>query len=354
MLILSIVGTVLVVSAKDPVVKVSENKLKGIKFLEGVHEERVTFFARESIGSDEQVKRNGVLIKRPNAKATVLICHGFMCDKYDVSFLHMLFHEYNSMAFDFRAHGEDKDSQYCTFGRDESYDVLAAAEYLRNDPDLKDLPLIVYGFSMGAVSAIIAQAGHKELFDAMILDCPFDSSDKLLDRGINKLKLNLFGYEMPMPGSGWLKSYGYSPYVQSLLKRILKTFTNFGAHDIVVNFVPVYPEEAIKYVDIPCFFIACVNDDKAPEEAVLKVYEGAKGYKRFWIDPDGRKHFDTIFRQMHRYFYKVDRFIKSVLDQSYKKKVPAKIRKDKPHCILIPGKKISPTFTKSTKQPAFS
>lgn len=349
MLTLSMAGLVTAALAKDPVGKVCDTKLKGIKLLEGVKEECVTFYSRESVDSDAKIKRKGVLIKRPHAKATVLICHGFMCDKYDVSFLHMLFNEYNSMTFDFRAHGEDKEGQVCTFGRDESYDVVAAAEYLKNDPDLNTLPLFVYGFSMGAASAIIAQARQRDLFDAMILDCPFDSSDKLLDRGISKLKLNVFGYQMQMPGSTWLKSNGYSPYVQSLLKSILKTFTNFGAHDIVINFVPVYPEEAIKYVDIPCFFIACVNDEKAPEEAVLAVYDGAKGFKRCWIDSDGRKHFDTIFRRMHLYFYHVDRFIKKILDGSYKKKVQAKIRKDKPECILTAGKTTAPVFSKAKK-----
>ncbi len=346
MLMFSITGLVMAASGKGPMVHVCDSKLKGSKLLDGVTEECVTFFSRESLDSDKELARKGVVIKRPDAKATVLICHGFKCDKYDVSFLHMLFNEYNSMAFDFRAHGEDKEGQCCTFGRDESYDVIAAAEYIKNDPELKKVPLIAYGFSMGASSAIIAQARERDLFDAMILDCPFDSSDKLLDRGLAQLKVTVFGYEMPMPGSGWLKSYGYSPYVQTALKNILKTFTNFGAEDIVVNFVPVYPEEAIKYVDIPCFFIGCINDSKAPEEAVLKVYEGAKGFKRCWIDTDGRKHYDTIFRQMHQYFYKVDHFIKIILDGSYKKKVPAKIRKDKPECILTPGTTTTPTFSK--------
>ncbi len=317
---------------------------KGHKLLNDAIEEEVTFFARESISSDAQIPRKGVLIKRPGAKATVLICHGFLCDKYDVSFLHMLFTEYNSMAFDFRAHGEDKEGQVCSFGRYESYDVIAAAEFIKSHPDLKDKPLFIYGFSMGAAAAILAQARQPDLCDAMILDCPFDSSDKLLDRGIKQLKMNVFGYKVQMPGSSFLRSYAYSPYVQSILKTILKTFTNFGSSDIDIKVEPVYPEEAIKYVDVPCYFIACVNDDKAPVEAVLSVYEGAKGFKRCWIDPDGRKHFDTIFRQMHRYFYKVDRFIKVILDGSYINKPRAKVKKDRPYCVITAAKKPAPVI----------
>lgn len=322
----------------------AQEKHQRLNLFKDATEERVTFQSRESYDSDKKISRHGILIKRPNAKATVLICHGFMCDKYDVSFLHMMFTQYNSMAFDFRGHGDDKDDQYCTLGRNESYDVIAAAEFLRNHPELKGTPLIVYGFSMGAAAAIVAQAGNPKLFDAMILDCPFDSSDKLLDRGMSQLKINVFGYKVPLPGSQLLKSYAYSPYVQSLLKSILRTFTQFSAESMQVNFKPVYPEEAIKYVDIPCLFIACVNDTKSPEEAVLSVYNGAKGFKRCWIDPDGRRHYDTIFRQTLRYFYKVAIFIEKVLDGSYKNKVQAKVKKDRPYCVITCAKKIAPVI----------
>ena len=317
-------------------------KHKRLKLFKDVTEEKVTFQVRESCDSDKKFTRHGILIKRPHAKATVLICHGFMCDKYDVSFIHMMFTEYNSMAFDFRGHGEAIEGQYCTLGRNESYDVIGAAEFLKNHPELKGIPIIAYGFSMGAVAAIIAQAGHPDLFDAMILDCPFDSSDKLLDRGISQLNLNVLGYKVPLPGTQLLKAYAYSPYVQSLLKAILRTFTQFSTEMTPIDIKPVYPEEAIKYVEIPCMFIACVNDTKAPEEAVLSVYNGAKGFKRCWIDPDGRRHYDTIFRQMYRYFYKVDAFIKKVLDGSYKHKPQAKVKKDRPYCVISPAKKTEP------------
>src|SRR5262249_51019337 len=56
----------------------------------------------------KRIERNGVLVRYKDAIATVLICHGFMCDKFDVSFLRRLFKKgrYNVMSFDFRAHGE--------------------------------------------------------------------------------------------------------------------------------------------------------------------------------------------------------------------------------------------------------
>ncbi len=310
---------------------------KALKFFNDASEEAVVIHARESLASDKKIARKGTLFKRPHAKATVLICHAFSLNQYDVSFLHWIFKDYNTMTFDFRAHGENRDGQFCTFGRDESYDVVAAAQFIRNHPDLKELPLMVYGFSMGAVAAIIAQARERNLFDAMILDCPFDSSDKVIDRGIQQLKMKVFGYEMQMPGSSFLKAYAYNPYVQSILKTILRTFTRYDVVDINTCICPVYPEEAIKYVTVPCFFIGCTNDDKVPEEAILSVYKGAKGYKRCWIDTQGRRHYDTIFRQMHTYFYKLDRFINRILDGSYKTKIQEKVKRDKPTLSATPG-----------------
>ena len=146
---------------------------KSSKYLPGTIEEKVIFYSRENVTSDKKIARKGILFKRPNAKATVLICHGFMCDKFDISFLHLMFQDYNSMTFDFRAHGEDIENQACTFGRDEAYDVIAAANFIKNHQELKNKPLYVYAFSMGAAASIIAQAQDKKLFNAMILDCPF-------------------------------------------------------------------------------------------------------------------------------------------------------------------------------------
>ncbi len=300
---------------------------KALRFFNDATEESIVFYARESLTSPKKIARKGILIKRPKAKATVLICHGFMCDKYDINLLHIMFQEYNSIAFDFRAHGEECEGQSCTLGRNESYDVAAIVQYIKSHPDLKKLPLIVYGFSMGAVAAIIAQA-QNDLFDGMILDCPYDSTDKLLNRSFDNLKITIFGYQLGFPGTSLLRLYAYNSYVQSLLKALLRSFSKFDSAYVNLCVAPTYPEEAIKYVKAPCFFIGCVNDDKAPEEAVLSVYRGAQGFKRCWIDKDGRRHFDTLFRQTYSYIYKVNRFIKRVIDGSYKSRVREKISKD--------------------------
>jgi len=298
-------------------------------------EEKVHFFSRHNVNSPKKIKRNGILVRRPEARANVLICHGFMCDKYDINFFHLVFNEHNTMTFDFRGHGEEIDGQFYTFGRDEAYDVIAAAKFLKRHPLIGDKPLIIYAFSGGAAATCIAGAINKKLCDAMILDCPFDSTDKLLERGLGKVKINLFGWEMGLPGSSFFQSYAYSPYIQNLLKTILRTFANMDSKEINTKICPVYPEEAVKYISVPLLTIACPHDDKSPENAVRAIWENAGTnsksgniYKEHWVCKKAQGHFKTIFVKMHKYIRKTNGFIARFLKGNLGKKGNRRIRCD--------------------------
>ena len=276
-------------------------------------EERVEFAVQHSKNSKQRIIRKGILIKKPDARAIVLICHGFMCDKDDVRFLRTMFKDYTTLSFDFRAHGECTHGQYCTLGSREIYDVIGAVEYIKSQPDLQKLPIIAYGFSMGAVASIRAQAEAGNLFDAAIWDCPFDSTDKIIERSIERLKINIGGYEFNLPGRSLLKKYAYNSYVQELLKAALKTVAKMDSSAINTNIEPVDTIEAAKNIKIPALFISCKNDTKAPVEAVVGVYGSATGYKRLWLTC-GRHHFDSYFYNPEKYTYRVKLFIERFLD----------------------------------------
>lgn len=277
--------------------------------------EQVKIYANENAQSNKKLERNGVLVRYKNAKATVLICHGFMCDKFDVGFLRDLLPrgEYNFMTFDFRAHGENTKGQCCTLGRDEAYDVIAAGKFLRNHPALKDKPLFVYAFSMGAVASIEAQSKVNTLFDAMVLDCPFDSAENIIHHGLRNLKVSLFGYEFEIPGRTLLEKYAFHPYVQALIKLALKTVDHIDSRYVKAQMYPIRPAESVKSIDVPCFFITCKNDEKIPAAATKKVYEGAAGYKTMWIT-NGRRHYDSYFYNPEEYSDKVRTFVGNVIN----------------------------------------
>lgn len=280
----------------------------------GLIVEHIVVHPQASHDSQETIARKGVLARCNDAKATILICHGFMCDRYDVGILRKIFKKghFNVMTFDFRAHGQENGGQYCTFGRDEALDVIAAAKFLRNHPEVQEVPLFVYGFSMGAVSAIEAQSLCPDLFDAMILDCPFESSEKVIQSGLKELKCSIFGCEFDLPGKEFLQKYAFHPYVQSLVKAVLKTVAQMDASGVNTNFCPLYPAQSAKNIVVPAFFIHCKNDQKVPVEQVVNVYDNAAGYKRLWIT-NGRRHFDSFFYNPEKYTEQVRLFCDQVL-----------------------------------------
>jgi len=276
--------------------------------------ERIRLYPQKTADSEQTIERNGILVRYPDAQATILICHGFMCDKFDVGFLRYLFPrgQFNFMTFDFRAHGENSDGQYCTFGKDEVFDVKAAAHFLRNHPELKNRPLFVYGFSMGAASSIEAQAKDSTLFDAMILDCPFDSTENIIKGCINNLKFSFFGYEFALPGKSILEKYAFHPYVQATIKVLLRAVAHMDPRNIQTDVARVSPVESAKNISVPCFFIHCKNDEKVSINAVKSIFAQTTGYKSFWLT-NGRRHFDSFFYNPERYAQRITDFLDVVM-----------------------------------------
>jgi len=296
----------------------------------GTTQEHVIIYPQERHDSMQTIARNGLLVRHKDATATVLVCHGFMCDMHDAGMLTRgMFKKsnYNVLTFNFRAHGRDHEGQYCTFGRDEALDVIAAAKFIRNHPELKEMPLFVYGFSMGAVSAIEAQALDSTLFDGMILDCPFESSEKVIRSGLEGLKFSLLGYEFEFPGRNFLEQHAFHPYVQSLVKTILSLVSQMDASKVRTNFCPVHPGESVKKITVPCFFIHCKNDTKVGLDQVRAVYEGAGGYKKLWLT-HGRWHCDSGVYNPRRYAQHVRAFLKSLLNNEYQQEPQEEIIED--------------------------
>lgn len=138
------------------------------------------------------------------------------------------------------------------------------------------------------------------------------------------MKLRLFGYEFPLPGRKWLRKHAFNPYVQNIVKVVLKTIAQLDATPINTRIAPVRPVDSIKKVHVPTYFIHCINDEKIPLKAVQAVYDNKDGYKRLWIT-DGRRHFDSFFDDPEGYAYRVNKFIANVVSGKTKKKIQAKI-----------------------------
>lgn len=272
---------------------------------------------------------------KKDAKATILVCHGYMCNKNHSNILRLIFKDYNVMTFNFRAHGPNSSEQTCTFGIDEVLDIQEAVKYIQTHPDIKHIPIICYGFSMGAVSAIRTQS-QEPIFKAMILDCPFECSDKVISRGIDKIKFSIAGYEFNLPAKEWLKSFAYSKTGQYVLQYALKYGAGMDSTKINTQFSPIHPIEDIKKITTPIFFITCHKDEKVPVTSVIDLFKAASSeFKYLWITK-GSGHCNSLFTIPECYSQKIINFIESIISGSINHAFPkTSITYDNPEWKII-------------------
>jgi esterase/lipase len=266
----------------------------------------------------ETITRDGYVYYNKKAKANILLCHGYMISKEDMNILRFLLNEYNIISFDFRAHGENIASQYCTLGCHEKYDVMAFANYIKNEEKLKNLPLFVYGFSMGAVASILAQSESKDLFVGAIWDCPFQSTNYLTEMALKNIKWIINGYNIDIPIKKIIQKYIYNKSTQASIQYVLKLFTTLDSTGINTCIKNISPINALSHIDIPFLLIGCFNDDKAPADSILSMYKNhaQNTYARCWIS-SGRRHFDSFFLHPEQYIYEIKKFINLVLDKKH-------------------------------------
>lgn len=297
--------------------------------LSGFTVHSVEFAVQKNAKSTETFNRKAFLALRPQALGTVIICHGYTHSKVESFFFKSIFSHFNVLAFDFRAHGElVEKNQYSTIGQDEIYDVLGAVKFVRSQDDLAKLPLIGFGFSMGAVALLRAQAENSDLFDALILDSPFDSSDDCMSKNFDKmLTVKIFNKEYQVPGKKLIMNILYSDRMRPVVKPLFKWASGMNPNTVPTKFVPVDPLKNAANIKIPCFFISCGQDKSVGVESVQRLYDTVQSsYKRFWVTK-GRKHCDSYVANPELYMYQVNKFIKKALQKSFSQ--VEKIRDDR-------------------------
>lgn len=333
MITLSCLVGVDVARAYVPVLGIMQKKedLAKVKdHIYGMNIEKIVIDAQESEGDDvRKIQRKGLLLRRKDAIGTVVMCHGYLSNKFDAFHLKHLFPYYNVMSFDFRAHGENIEGQSSTIGRDEAFDVIGAVDFVKNDPEMKDKPIVGYGFSMGAVALIEAASRDASLFQALILDCPYDSTDEGIRRGLEKkMKWSIFGKEFNIPGKQFILNRLYDKKWKPAIKILFKMITSLDSSKVATKFVRVTPVNSVRKITIPCFFIHCENDKKVPVSAVQSLYKNVQGFKRMWITR-GRKHFGSYVDYPEMYWYKVNRFLEKVFDGHIDKRRKANVHDDR-------------------------
>ncbi len=163
--------------------------------------ESVTFPSRDGL------KISGWFVPAENAVGAIVLCHGHPANRMEMLAAARTLHPagFHILLFDFRSLGESE-GDLCTIGLHETQDLQGAADYLLAQPEMKGLPLGVYGISMGGAVAILT-AAKDERFAAVAAHGAFaDLDTAIAQRG--RMILGRLGplFSVPMArfGQRWL------------------------------------------------------------------------------------------------------------------------------------------------------
>jgi dipeptidyl aminopeptidase/acylaminoacyl peptidase len=236
--------------------------------------------------SEDGVPLKGWLIKPPQPRAkspAIIICHGVGANKSDFTELAVSLARrgYFVLLFDFRAHGESSGSR-TSLGYHEQKDVLAALSILKAREEIDLRRIGIYGFSMGASTAILAAARSGE-FSAVVADSAFTS---LKDQA--KTVVTSF-YHLPSFPFLHLAVIGYELYFRARVENVAPV-------NVIAKISPV-----------PILIIAGEGDKLIPAENGHKLFAAAGEPKDLWII-SGADHGGTLVAAGSMYGKKVGEF----------------------------------------------
>lgn len=134
--------------------------------------------------SRDGTRISGWFIPAEDARAGIILCHGFPMNRAEMLGWAPALRQLgvHLLLFDFRALGRSG-GDLCTIGHHETLDMLGAADYLEDRPEMSGLPMGAFGLSMGGAVAIMASAqdqriaavathgAYATLEDAMVRRC---------------------------------------------------------------------------------------------------------------------------------------------------------------------------------------
>ncbi len=218
-----------------------------------------------SFPSEDGITLKGWFVKpaHPASKAPVIIvCHGVGANKSDFTELAVSLSRrgYFVLLFDFRAHGESGGSR-SSLGHHEQKDIAAALDLLKSRPEVDPKRIGIYGFSLGASTAILA-AARTHAFSAIVADSAFTSLKDLARSVITGF------YHLPSFPFLHLAMIEYELYFQTRIDTISPV-------SVIKDIAPT-----------PVFIIAGDGDRLIPAENGRKLFASAKEPKELWIIPN--------------------------------------------------------------------
>lgn len=217
-----------------------------------------------TLTTEDGVKINGWLVKNPNAKCTLLFFHGNAGNISDRLMKLKFFYELgvNTFIIDYRGYGRSEGAP----SEEGVYrDGRAAFDFLKNREDLKDLPVIIYGGSLGGAVAIDV-AVHRNNVAGLIIDSSFPSAPEMGRR--------------------------LYPFIPTFFMSV-----KFDS------------KQKIGKVSIPKLFMHSTDDRVVPFYMGKKLFDAAPGPKEFTELTGG--HNDAHIESKDKFLHAIEKFLKS-------------------------------------------
>ncbi len=237
----------------------------------GLQFEEVEFKSRDGI------TLRGWFIPAPQAKGTVIFCHGH-AGSMDPDLKYVpWFHSggFNVLMFDFRGHGRSEGDRI-SMGYFERLDLLGAVDYLKS----RGLDNIgVLGFSMGGAVAITTAAVEPSI-KAVVCDGAFAKLVGVLIRGI--------GVVNPA-----LRPVGFIAGPLAILFASLRLGAWLPSADPIRWVARISPR--------PLFLIHGEKDIFISTSEIRALYQAAGEPKELWIAPQaGHRNVDEVYPEEYR------------------------------------------------------
>lgn len=247
---------------------------------------RKNTFKRVSVKSFDNLRLSGFIKQAENAKRIILAVHGYKsnCFKDFALVAEHLFESDCTVLFvEQRAHGKSE-GEFTSFGINERHDCLAWLDFIIKNIS-SDLPVYLYGISMGAASVLMA-SGKKlpSCVHGIIADSPFTSPIDIISHTLDR-KSN--------------KNVNKEKIKEQLDLMLMKRF-GFSLYDFSVN-------EALKSVSRPVLLFHGTRDRLTPFSMTEEIFNNCHSEKSLVIFEDS-KHLHGCFDYRNKYFDSLTKF----------------------------------------------
>ncbi len=223
---------------------------------------------------------SGWWIPHARARAVAVLCHGYVANRCEVLGVALELHRmgFGCLLFDFRAHGESG-GRITTIGAREVQDALGAVDFVARF----DLPILLFGSSMGGAVAIMTAARDKRV-GAVITDSAYARLSHAAD-------------------SWWEAGFGR---VLGRLCRPVKYLALLFTRTRFSDAEPV--REVGKIAPRPILLIHGDRDHLVPIEHAYALYEAAGEPRMLWV-ANGSGHVQARVDQPENYYAQISAFV---------------------------------------------